>query len=102
MVKMLNSNVKKSDLALVNSEHVPIYHQQQVSLPKFKQIPDFYRSRLAACEKKLGKAAAKQMREMDEPIKRKPESAEAGTPTKKAKKRQQADASEEETEELVP
>ena len=66
-VKWPQINIKKADLQMIGAENIAIYHpEDSVGVPKFRQLPDFYRSRLAACKKKIGKMTKKVIRSPDD------------------------------------
>ena len=96
MVKLMTMNINKVDLAANDSELVPTYNDSECSkVPKFKHIPDYYRSRLAAYQRKLGKAVDKTVRDIEEPTKRASTVSNSGTPKKRPKKRREPESEEE-------
>ena len=95
MYKLVNVNIKKVDLQL-DSELVPIYFgESDVKVPKFRNIPEFYRSRLSACQRKLGKTIPKKIRDADERSKRSTSPSPTETPKKRTRKKKEEESEEE-------
>lgn len=89
-------NIRKDDLQMIGAEPITVYHSHEsVGVPKFRQIPSFYRSRLAACQKRLGKALKKSIRSHEE-IDQNHSESEEDVPVKPKKSKKQTESAPQE------